>query len=331
MKVRFDMFYRPISIFLSAAFAIFLFSCGDGENTGSDMSEDLAGKDSIPQVDTPTSQDSTQDVKQPDTLIGQDLAQDVPHADIPTSQDAIEDIPLVDIPIIQDTAQESIDGSANLIWIQIPSGSFQMGCVPQDTNCQSDEIPRHTVTFVKGFEMTATEITQEQYQKVIGSNPSNFANCPTCPVEYVTWFEAKAFCEAVGGRLPSEAEWEYAARAGTETIYLCGDDPSCLDGIAWYYVNSDNKTHPVGQKSPNDFGLYDMIGNVWEWVEDWHHDNYDGAPSDGSAWISPQGNYRGLRGGSWSFSGDLHLRASARQNFSASDPYYYWGIRCVRD
>jgi len=109
------------------------------------------------------------------------------------------------------------------------------------------------------------------------------------------WYEAKEFCELVGGRLPSEAEWEYAARAGTTTKYYCGDAPSCLDGIAWYFDNSNNQTHPVGQKTPNAFGLYDMLGNVWEWVADCRHDNYNDAPPTGGVWAGGDCFYRNIQ------------------------------------
>jgi formylglycine-generating enzyme required for sulfatase activity len=132
---------------------------------------------------------------------------------------------------------------------------------------------------VSTFEMMETEITRAQYWG------PNHASCDDCPVDEVTWDQAKTFCEAIGGRLPSEAEWEYAARAWTSTIYICGDDPSCLDGVEWYDANcGDVNSHPVKGKAPNGFGLYDMSGNVLEWIEDCWHDDYTGAPSTGIAW-----------------------------------------------
>jgi len=203
-----------------------------------------------------------------------------------------------------------------LTWVSIPGGSFEMGCSPNEDSCRSDEEPRHRVN-VPGFKLTQTEITQFRYEWVMGYNPSyfkppNHAKCLDCPVEQVDWTRAKAFCEAVGGRLPSEAEWEYAARAGTTTKYYCGDDPTCLDGIAWYNGNSEDTPHPVGTKAANDFGLYDMLGNVWEWNADCYHENYDGAPTDGSAWDAEQCLYRVLRGGSRSYSIETDLRVSIR-------------------
>jgi formylglycine-generating enzyme required for sulfatase activity len=148
----------------------------------------------------------------------------------------------------------------------------------------------------------------------------------------VTWFEAKAFCEAIGGRLPTEAEWEYAARGGTTTIYSCGDDFGCLDGIAWYWDNSGGHKHNVKGKDPNGYGLYDMTGNVWEWVEDCWHDGYSGAPSVGyPAWDTGcSGFLRVARGGCFGNYVD-DLRVSIRHYYSPSDVYVVGlGLRCAR-
>jgi len=201
-----------------------------------------------------------------------------------------------------------------------------MGCVPQDEDCESDEIPRHSVT-VSAFEMTETEITQAQYVAIIGSNPSRFHNCPDCPVEQVDWYDAKVFCEAVGGRLPSEAEWEYAARAITTTIFYCGDNPSCLDSIACWNTNIPC---PVGQKTANDFGLYNMLGNVCEWTEDCWHDNYTGVPTTGSVWAGVDCSYRVLRGGGWYLDAET-IRASNRAGNKPGNPNDIDGFRCSRD
>jgi formylglycine-generating enzyme required for sulfatase activity len=135
----------------------------------------------------------------------------------------------------------------------------------------------------------------------MGNNPSKFSDCgDTCPVELVSWNDAKEFIQKLNAktgkqyRLPSEAEWEYACRAGGHQKY-CGSDN--VDSVAWYGSEFGN-THPVAEKQANTFGLYDMSGNVWEWVEDSYHDNYNGAPTDGSAWQG-DGAKRVLRGGSW--------------------------------
>ncbi|MBI4568981.1 MAG: formylglycine-generating enzyme family protein, partial [Planctomycetes bacterium] len=119
------------------------------------------------------------------------------------------------------------------------------------------------------------------------------------PVEEVSWNDCRQFCEKAGLRLPSEAEWEYACRAGTTTRWSFSDDESTLGEHAWYDANSGNTAYLVGQKKPNAWGLYDMHGNVWEWCEDEWHDSYDGAPTDGAPWVSNKGVYRVLRGVSW--------------------------------
>ncbi len=137
-------------------------------------------------------------------------------------------------------------------------------------------------------------------------NPSHFKGDDDLPVEMVSWNKVQDFIKKLNEkegsnkyRLPSEAEWEYAARAGTATRYYFGNDESKLREYALYDKNSSSKTHQVGQKRPNCWGLYDMHGNVWEWVQDIYHDNFNGAPTDGSAWESGNGSERTVRGGSW--------------------------------
>ena len=183
--------------------------------------------------------------------------------------------------------------------IFVPGGAFKMGS-PKG-NGHDDERPQHDVT-VPGFYIGKYQITQAQWEAVMGKNPSHFKGDPALPVESVSWNDAKKFCEKLAQmtgkayRLPSEAEWEYACRAGTT-----GDHAGDLGAMAWYSNNSGGKTHPVGQKQPNAFGLYDMHGNVWEWCEDVWHDNYKDAPIDGSAWLGGgNSSLRVVRGGSWS-------------------------------
>ena len=159
----------------------------------------------------------------------------------------------------------------------------------------------------------------------MGENPSAFKGAQR-PVEKVSWHEAKDYCKRVGMRLPSEAEWEYACRAGTQTRYCYGDDENRLGEYAWYNRNSGEETHVVGQKRPNAWGLYDMHGNVFEWCEDVYHDSYAGAPSNGRAWM--EGGYSGgrvLRGGSW-FDDALYCRSAYRVR-SGPPPGLYLGFR----
>ena len=197
--------------------------------------------------------------------------------------------------------------------VKIPPGSFTMG-----SEKNADEKPLHTV-YIRSFLMGRTEITQKQWRDVMGSNPNRFSACgPECPVESVSWDEVQQFISTLNQRtgqkyrLPSEAEWEYAARAGTTTEWSFGNDESKLGNYAWHGRNSGGRTQEVGKKLPNAFGLYDMHGNVWEWTEDCWHENYAGAPTDGSAWTTGcRGNYRVLRGGSWSNS-PAFLRSANR-------------------
>lgn len=187
--------------------------------------------------------------------------------------------------------------------VAIPPGSFDMGA----THSQHTK-PVHRVNISQAFAIGKTEVTQAQWKSIMGNNPSKFSglfnSCgDNCPVEQVSWDDAQAFIQKLNAktgkqyRLPSEPEWEYACRAGGKHEYCGGVN---LDSAAWHGGNSAEKTHPVASKQANAFGLYDMTGNVWEWVEDWYHDDYNGAPADGSAWVNGgEQKYRVLRGGSW--------------------------------
>jgi formylglycine-generating enzyme required for sulfatase activity len=176
---------------------------------------------------------------------------------------------------------------------------FTMGSPASEANRSNDEI-QHEVTISKPFYLGVTEVTQEQYEAVMGNNPSNFKDAKN-PVERVSWDDAVEFCKKLSSktgktvRLPTEAEWEYACRAGTTGAYAGNGS---LDDMGWYTSNSSSKTHPVGQKKPNAWGLYDMHGNVYEWCGDWYADKYPtGAAKDPTGPAS--GESRVLRGGSW--------------------------------
>lgn len=240
--------------------------------------------------------------------------------------------------------------------VYVPAGSFMMG----SENGMLNERPVHPVTIREGFYMGKYEVTQMQWQQVMGNNPSHFKG-DILPVEKVSWADAQEFIQKLNAmddgfiyRLPSEAEWEYACRAGTTEDYA-----GHLDSMAWYgnnsgreyldaaeiwrmdrtlerfwssldareafersrmdpnsyenrIINNGGQTHSVGQKQPNAFGLYDMHGNVWEWCQDDYHPNYNGAPTDGSAWLKEEGSSsRALRGGSWDSPPDF-LRSANR-------------------
>ena len=186
-----------------------------------------------------------------------------------------------------------------LVWI--PAGEFRMGSTGAEA--EVNEQPVRVVRIGEGFWLGKYEVRQADWERVMGSNPSGFAECGgSCPVERVRWNDAREFIgrlnAGVGGdryRLPTEAEWEYAARAGTSGERYSND----LDAIGWYRGNSGGVTHAAGQKAPNGWGLHDMLGNVYEWVEDCWHDGYGGAPTDGTAWTSGGDcSRRVVRGGS---------------------------------
>jgi formylglycine-generating enzyme required for sulfatase activity len=178
-------------------------------------------------------------------------------------------------------------------WVSIPSGEFEMGCNLEDTDdsCSSSTSDFHVVA-VEAFEILETEVTESQFLAVTGTDPScdhGGGGGSASPVECVTWQQAKAFCEIVDGRLCTEPEWEYAARGGSTTKHYCGNDETCLNDVAWHHGNSGGHKHDVksGGKLPNEFSLYDMLGNVSEWVEDCWHDTYVGAPAVSTvAWTS---------------------------------------------
>jgi len=196
----------------------------------------------------------------------------------------------------------------------------------------NDEKPVHPVS-VKPFFMGKYPIIQEQYQAVMKKKPSSFKGVRN-PVEKVSWNDAVKFCEKLSQktgriyRLPSEAEWEYACCSGTQTKYCFGDDGERLKDYAWYDNNSERKTHQVGRKKPNAFGLYDMHGNVWEWCSDRWHNNYNNAPTDGSSWETGKDDIRVLRGGSWG-SDATDCRSANRTRDYANYCFSLSGFRVV--
>ncbi|KAF0200972.1 MAG: hypothetical protein FD173_2209 [Gallionellaceae bacterium] len=226
--------------------------------------------------------------------------------------------------------------------VVIPSGSFNMG----SNNGYKDEQPVHRVTLEKPFAIGKTEVTQIQWRAVMqdqwrtirGKDPSYFTSYGgDCPVEQVSWNDVQIFIQKLNAknrkqyRLPSEAEWEYACRAGGQSQY-CGSEDA--DSVAWYGAsadtqgNSDKSPHPVATKQANAFGLYDMSGNVREWVGNCYHESYKGAPTDGDVW-QKDGKTRVLRGGSWFNSAQL-VRATKRFKDAPAFRSKFDGFRLVR-
>ena len=248
----------------------------------------------------------------------------------------------------------------------IPPGRFMMGSPDNEPGRWGDEGPQHPVTNSNGYWLFDTPCTQALWEAVMPSNPSNFKS-PLRPVEQVSWDDAKTFLQRINEKyqelelvLPSEAQWEYACRAGTETALYTGGieilgerNAPALDAIAWYggnsgegyelpegydssdwkemqYRNPKSGTREVGQKQPNPWGLYDMLGNVWEWVEDPWHSNYELAPMDGSVWQSDEaGAGRVVRGGSW-FSSARGCRSAFRYDRRPDGGSSRTGFRCAR-
>jgi formylglycine-generating enzyme required for sulfatase activity len=246
---------------------------------------------------------------------------------------------------------ENIGNGVSLEMVKIPGGRFLMGSPETEAKRDDDEGPQHYVN-VPEFFMGKYPVTQAQWQAVMGNNPSYFKG-KNRPVEKVSWNEATKFCQKLSKktgrdyRLPSEAEWEYACRAGTKTPFYFGETINTdlanyrgTDFEAYGWSGSYGRgpkgeyrkqTTDVGDFPPNSFGLYDMHGNVCEWCADESHDNYDGAPTDGSVWLDGDKDRSPLRGGSWDSDPDI-CRSAYRVNFDRRDvPYYITGFRVVCD
>ncbi len=240
----------------------------------------------------------------------------------------------------------SFTNSIGMKFVYVEAGRFMMGSgfSPEDVaeryggeaKWYNDELPRHEVTLTKPFLIQITEVTQRQWIDIMGVNPSGFEYCgENCPIEKVSWNDAQEFIRKLNEReqtdkyrLPTEAEWEYACRAGSTTAFSFGNDQKDLEGQAWYTRNSWNWTHQVNHKTPNSWGIYDMHGNVWEWCQDWYGDYPSGPVSDPKGPSS--GSRRVSRGGSWRNAARF-CRSSYRYGV---DPAYRrptGGFRLVRD
>ena len=215
--------------------------------------------------------------------------------------------------------------------------SFKMG---SDDGPDSEK-PAHTVTLKNTFRLAKYEVTQELYQAITGKNPSRWKG-PRNSVEKVSWIEANEFCGKLTDelrqrkllsdketiRLPSEAEWEYACRAGTATRYSFGDKVEELGDYAWFTGNAKGNDPPVGKKKPNAWGLYDMHGYVWEWTQDAWHPSYEGVPADGSAREIKDAKERVARGGAWTEKAE-NCRSATRGHWPADAQSDAIGFRCV--
>ncbi|MBW4678037.1 MAG: SUMF1/EgtB/PvdO family nonheme iron enzyme [Desmonostoc geniculatum HA4340-LM1] len=236
---------------------------------------------------------------------------------------------------------ENLGNGVTLEMVQIPGGTFKMGSLEEEAERSSDESPQHQVR-VPGFFMGKYEVTQAQYQAIMGTNPSNFKG-EKRPVDQVSWDDAVEFCKKLsqktGGtyRLPSEAEWEYACRAGTTTPFYFGETitTDLVNYNGNYPYGSAPKgeyrqqTTDVGIFRPNSFGLYDMCGNIWEWCQDVYNDNYQGAPKDGSVWLTGKNNKNKLlRGGSWILNAQ-GCRSANRGSYARGSRFSYVGFRVV--
>ncbi|MCD6404609.1 MAG: formylglycine-generating enzyme family protein [Planctomycetes bacterium] len=218
-------------------------------------------------------------------------------------------------------AKEVIHEKTGIEMVFIPAGEFMMGSPSNESGRGSDEGPQHRVRLTKPFYLGKYEVTQREWRKVMGSNPSGFKGDRN-PVEQVSWNDCREFVDKAGLRLPTEAEWEYACRAGSSTRFSFDDN-----SYAWYDGNSEDKTHPVGQKKPNAWGLFDMHGNVWEWCADWYGNYSSGRVTDSQGPSS--GSSRVLRGGSW-YDFSQICRSANRSYGSPDGTNHCLGFRVAR-
>jgi len=256
------------------------------------------------------------------------------------------------LPVERDIA---LPGGEKLTMVLIPPGEFLMGSSEEEkahflkeAKAENDRYtidllpqqgPQHRVRITKPFYLGKYEVTQSQWQAVVGDKPSQFKDNPTHPVEQVSWEDVQAFLSKVNAAgktqrmkfiLPTEAQWEYACRAGTTTFWLSGNREASLGEHAWFSENSEKKTHPVGQLRPNGFGLYDMHGNVWEWCADWHHGGYyANSPVDDPSG-PPTGSHRVNRGGSW-MNSSRSCRTAMRTDLSPGVRNHTVGFRLAAE
>ena len=227
----------------------------------------------------------------------------------------------------EEAARRSDPFASDMVYVS--GDTFTMGCTSEQSNCYDNETPTHRVT-LSSFSISKYEVTQSQWESVMGGNPSEFKNCPTCPVEHVSWDDIRDFLRKLnsqtGGnyRLPTEAEWEYAARGGSKSRGYQYSGSNSLSSVAWYKDNSGESTHRVGTKSANELGLYDMSGNVLEWCQDWYG-AYSGFLVTNPRGLS-SGSGRVLRGGSWNNRAGFS-RVAYRNGYGPGNRFNLLGFR----
>ena len=230
---------------------------------------------------------------------------------------------------------ETITNSIGMELVLIPAGSFRMGGDKKLEQAEDHETPRHIVKISKTFYMGKYEVTQSQWSEIMNNNPSEFKE-DIRPVERVSWNDVQEFIQKLNNkeetnkyRLPTEAEWEYAARADTESTYCFSGDIKTLSQYAWYRKNSADKTHPIGQLKPNAWDLYDVHGNVHEWCQDWFDRNYYSQSPSNLPLGPSSGLAKVLRGGDWG-SEDWYCRCASRSLSSPDRRSNRLGFRLVR-
>jgi formylglycine-generating enzyme required for sulfatase activity len=233
--------------------------------------------------------------------------------------------PTTPAPSPTPSVRSKVNAADGQIYVWIPPGSFAMGCSSGDGDCDPDELPVHTVRIRRGFWLGRTEVTNGQWARRMKPTPTlDRAGTANHPVVSMERAEAKAYCAAIGGRLPTEAEWEYAARAGSRERFY-----DTLSQIAWFEDDSDDRPHPVGEKTPNAYGLYDMLGNVDEWVLDRYYNKYDDTTSEIEEPIPPNASAV-TRGGAW-HSDAKGVRVSNRVAVERDYADFDTGFRCAID
>jgi formylglycine-generating enzyme required for sulfatase activity len=230
-----------------------------------------------------------------------------------------------------------LGNGVKLEMLLIPAGEFQMGSPTSDTSAEADEMPRHAVRISRPFYLGKYPVTQEQWRAVMGGNSGNFKG-PRNPVEQVSWHDCQQFLEKLNAKLgtqdgkfalPSEAQWEYACRAGSTTRYCFGEDDARLGEYAWYAASTGGATHPVGEKRPNAWGLYDMHGNVCEWCQDWFGEDYYAKSPPHDPPGPAAGSFRVARGGNWDDPA-WYCRSAFRTGGGPGERYEFLGLRVCR-